>query len=194
MLLMFLIGHILWTFFILTDSFWIFFLEMQCQNLASFPANNLLELGWREIFLHIHVHTSSLDALHLLEQYDISDSCSASHPLYPHETFLQNFCPENHKHFTRTCGLSCLTERQHNPEPCSQQKRVCKNSKKSLTVILRLLYLLSLRAPWTEGHHVLQAQMDFSASIYPVLLKIICTFSFQSTLWQWGPQFSYVLY
>lgn len=181
MLLMFLIGHILWPFFVLTDFFWIIFLEMQCQNLSSFPANNLLEWSWREIFLYIHV--PPLDAFHFLEQYDISDFCSACHPLYPKKTFLQNFSLENHKHFIRTCGLSCLPERQCSPERCSQQKPVCKNSK-SITVILPLLCFHSLRTPWTEGHHVVQLQMDYSASIYPLLLEVICTSSFQSILWQ----------
>lgn len=193
MLLMFLIGHTLQTFFIFIDFFWIIFLEMQCQNLASFPANDLLELSWSEIFLHIHVYTSLLDAFHFLEQHDFSDSCSACHPLYPQETFPQIFHLENHKHFIRTCDLSCSTERQCNPDPCSLQKPVCKNSK-SIVMILPLLYLLSLKAPWTEGHHVLQLQMDFSTAIYPSLLELICSFSFHSILWQWGPQSSYLLH
>lgn len=138
---------------------------MQCQNLASFPASDLPEVNWREIFLQIHVFTSPFDTFHFLS--DISDTCSAWYILYPREHFLQNSCLEDHKYLIRTCGLSCLTERQFNPEPHSKLKPECKTAKKSITVILPLLRLLSQRDSWSEGNCILELQMDFSASIYP---------------------------
>lgn len=142
--------------------FWIILLETQSQNQASFPASDLPELNWREIFLQIHVFTSPFDTIHFLS--DISDTCSAWHILYPQEPFLQNFCVEYHKHFIRICGPLYLSERQCNPESHSKLNPECKTAKKSITVVL------SQRASWTEGHNILELQMDFAASIYPSIL------------------------
>lgn len=170
---MFLIDHIPWIIFMLIAGFffWIILLEIHCQNLASFPARDLPELNWREIFLQIHAFTSQFDSFHFPS--DISDTCSAWHILYPEEPFLQNFCVEYHKHFIRTCGLLCLFERQCNPELHSKLKPECKTAQKSITVILlvKVKLLPGLKAikfqsyKWTFLHPFIHQSITFGTHL-----------------------------